>query len=739
MSTILEREVVPDELRRIQRAVLRRLKSVRRKLRIHLLVEGIFWVTMALLLTAATSLALDRLLRFNLSTRLGLLAIALGAILVLAWRRLVRPLLLPLDDLDLAELLDRRSPGVGQRISNVLQLPELLVSEHYASPSMVQAAVEECSAALDKVDLSSTLNVPRRRKLLAACGVGILLAIAFCAAWPATAQLWARRWLAGSSLRWPQQTYLNLIGLDDDAKLLVPRGELSLLQINARPAFARSDGRWVLAGRDEPLVVEAPTAPKSQPPEQVSIAYTLSDGAKRRGNAAQFDEANFRYELPPLAEPVELHITGGDDWLGPITIEPIDRPTVDTIEITARRPGSGEPQTQQVGEGSAQLLFLPETSLQLRLVASQPLHSAEVLDKGLPVAGWQRVDERTYTLSWTTKESLALEFRLIGQRGGLGSKPYFLAIGLLKDREPRVTIRSTGVGRRVTPVARIPLTLRASDDFGVASLALDAERTALGDDKPQVDSWRQEMEKPPAAAAETVLRPEIDWDYELELRARGLAPGNMVKLRGVAADACTLGAQTGNSRWLLFQIVSSDELFYEILMRQREQRAKFGAALDSAKAQSKLLGELTRPEDASAVARAEQVIARQVWQVANQLDATLQEMTLNDLGNAQARENLQSAIIVPLRTLHGDLLTRLRNVVDALGHQPTISEDRRGEALALSDQAVDVMQTILGQMSLWESFIDVINQLKQIIERQDQVLKTTEEIEKERTDKLFDK
>ena len=40
-------------------------------------------------------------------------------------------------------------------------------------------------------------------------------------------------------------------------------------------------------------------------------------------------------------------------------------------------------------------------------------------------------------------------------------------------------------------------------------------------------------------------------------------------------------------------------------------------------------------------------------------------------------------------------------------------------------------------MSLWESFIDVINQLKHIIEGQIGVLKATEEAEKERIDQLF--
>ena len=34
------------------------------------------------------------------------------------------------------------------------------------------------------------------------------------------------------------------------------------------------------------------------------------------------------------------------------------------------------------------------------------------------------------------KESLTLEVRLVGQRALLSSKPYFLSIGLLHDREP---------------------------------------------------------------------------------------------------------------------------------------------------------------------------------------------------------------------------------------------------------------------------------------------------------------
>lgn len=739
MSIAVEQRVDAEELRRAERAVVKRLARLRRLLRLHLLVEGVFWVTTTVFVAAAASLLLDRWLRFDLSTRLGLLAIALVGIGYVAYRRLIRPLCLPLANLDLAELVNRRAPGVGQQIANVLELPHLLTSSDAASPSMIRAAVLECLEQLDRRDLVATLNAARRRKLLAAVGVWIAIVVGFSFAWPQTAGLWARRWLAGSTLRWPQQTYLSVVGLDERGVLLVPRGETAVVEIDAQPAFAEDFvGRWLLGGRGEPLVVESSAAPQSTPPDGVAVSYTLADGTHRRGNAAQFDASHFRYELAPLAEGVELEITGGDDWLGPIPVEPLDRPGVDKLEITAAAPGSSVPQTQRVGEANAQLLYLPQTELTLSLVADRPLAAAEVLDQGLPLAGWKRVDERTYTVSWTMKESLALEFRLVGRRGGLVSKPYFLAIGLLEDREPRVTIRSSGVGRRITPVARIPLSVRANDDFALTSLALAWELTSVRDEKPVVESKELELVKREPQEGDAEPATQFEYDNELELRDTGLAPGNALKLRGVATDACALGAQTGNSRWIAFQIVAPDELFYEILMRQREQRARFAAALASAKEQSKAISELADPEQAFGLARSQQVINRQVWQVTNQLDATLVEMTLNDLANEQARENLQSTIIAPLRTLHEDLLKRLRTAIDETVRDRKIVEEQRAEALVLADQAVEAMETILGQMALWESFIDVINQLKHIMDGQGSLLQDTEKIEGERTNQLFD-
>ena len=60
-----------------------------------------------------------------------------------------------------------------------------------------------------------------------------------------------------------------------------------------------------------------------------------------------------------------------------------------------------------------------------------------------------------------------------------------------------------------------------------------------------------------------------------------------------------------------------------------------------------------------------------MWQVAGQLNGTLQEMTLNELGSATARELLEKAIIKPLRELHDGPLADLRGKLEALATAPT--------------------------------------------------------------------
>jgi hypothetical protein len=174
-------------------------------------------------------------------------------------------------------------------------------------------------------------------------------------------------------------------------------------------------------------------------------------------------------------------------------------------------------------------------------------------------------------------------------------------------------------------------------------------------------------------------------------------------------------------------------------MRQRDQRQKFNTALQSAKKQAETLEQLADQEEAIGLVRSQQVVARQVWQIAGQLEATLLEMKYNDLGSEQARDLLETGIIAPMRALHDDQLAKLRGQFDTLASQKEIQPEDRETAGKLQGEVVTEMQKILDKMSQWESFVDVVNQLKQVIKSQNGLLETTEEMRKSVIKDLFDK
>jgi hypothetical protein len=741
MSLALDTRGIVETLRPRREAVRRRLAAVRRRVRARLLLAGLAWTWGTLFAFGALSLAADWLLRLSLPVRLSL-AGAAGAFFVgVVWRHLVSPLGVRLSDLDLAALLDRRCPGVGQRVAAVLQLPQLIEGRVWASPGMVQAAVLEHAQELESTDLGSAFNRRAHRRMVLFIAVTGVAAAGFAYRFPQTTALWARRWFAGSNERWPQKTYLTLTGLGNAERLLVPRGESLVIEVDAHPRFTGQPGDWKLDGRGETLAVRSSGPPDTTVPESVAIAYRPAEGPAKQGSFTHYSDSLFRYEIPAVSEPLDLSINGGDDWFGPIRLEPIDRPSIKSIRIQARRPGRDEVETHAAEGADAQLLFLPDTELTLDLVADVPLAGAELLAKEGAAPSLKRLDATRYSAGWVMKEAQTFQIGLVGQEGGLSSKPYYLSVGLLIDREPRVSIRSSGVGRRVTPQARIPLALHAADDFGLATLSLEMERMVPKEEKPETKTDRVKLDLPAGAPSDTptvgTLPTDVDLQPTLVLSEHLLNPGTLVKLRAQATDNRAQGAQTGSSRWLTFQVVTPEELFYEILMRQRAERAKFGAALESAKAQTEPLAGVPTADAAFALVRKHQVIARQVWQVANRLELTLTEMELNDLGSSQARELLRTKVIDAIRQLHSEPMTRLRVALESVAADPSANEPL-GEARELAQEVVDQMTKILEQMAQWENFVDVLNQLKAIVKMQGGVLEATEEEKKKRTQELFD-
>jgi hypothetical protein len=128
-----------------------------------------------------------------------------------------------------------------------------------------------------------------------------------------------------------------------------------------------------------------------------------------------------------------------------------------------------------------------------------------------------------------------------------------------------------------------------------------------------------------------------------------------------------------------------------------------------------------------------------VAEVTRNLAASLEEMTLNELGSPPARDLLRTKVVEPLGHLQTDSLNRLRASLDTLAAAEQAElPARQTEASTQQKQVLAEMDAILKQMSQWESFVDVVNQLKQIIKLQTGVLESTEQERKKRTAELFD-
>ena len=739
MSTLNDLPTL-ETIREGQRALRADLARLRRRLRLELAFEFVAEAAAALVALGAVLVALDWMFRPELPARMVLLSLGLagvvGFLVVRAARRLRTA---RLDEIGLALTLDHHRPGLGARVVDVLQLPGLLDEESStASPAMVRLAVHQAGEALGRSDWRRLWNRRRTAERTGLLLAALLVPIGFAAMAPDAARLSLARWLRGSTERWPQQTYLTVMGLNDQGRLLAPRDERVVMEVRSDlPSLERRMNRWAIGGRGEPFFLRwEPTNP--QTPDEVVVRERLAQGASRTGKMALVAPSRFQYEFPPSSTSSSFELTGGDDWLEPIVVERVDRPSLAQVRLRVKEPGSADPEFRAV-DSVQNPLFLPDSQIELTLVGDQDLAEARLKLNPGEAPPPSRTGERSFSTTWTLREAATLEIVLKSAENGLDSRPSFLSIGLLRDREPRVSLRALGIGARVTPVATIPLTLAATDDFGLAALRIQEERTSVveSDEKPEQTTAKTTINLPfESDPGNPTLDRQIRHDASLQ--ANSPKPGTILRFTGEADDHCVQGTQTGRSSALTLQVVSADELFYEILVRQRAERAKFLELLETAEKRAEALEGDPQPEALVQAMRAEQTSARRVDQIAGRIADSLQEMKLNQVGSPKSHRLLQEGVVDPLRSLASGPMARLRGLLQTLAGAAPGQSASLDEARKLRAEIVAEMRKILEQMSQWESFVDVVNQVADVIKLQQQVLDETEKARETRAEEVFD-
>ena len=160
--------------------------------------------------------------------------------------------------------------------------------------------------------------------------------------------------------------------------------------------------------------------------------------------------------------------------------------------------------------------------------------------------------------------------------------------------------------------------------------------------------------------------------------------------------------------------------------------------LESLEKQTPVLAGEPKADDFLRVMRLEHAGARQVEQIGGRIADALQEMKLNQIGSPKSHRLLQEAVIDRMRALTAGPMNDLRGVLQSLagaGSGPAATEEA---ARLLHAKVVTTMRNILEQMSQWESFVDVVNQVAEVIKMQQKVLQATEKAKETRTREVFD-
>ena len=109
-----------------------------------------------------------------------------------------------------------------------------------------------------------------------------------------------------------------------------------------RPAADRETGKPLEArrGRGEPLVVRR--KPARPVDARVGAASANGPPTASRAKATMVAIAPVRLPLrvPPSGASSTFELTGGDDWLGPLAIERVDRPSLAEIKLRVKEPGA---------------------------------------------------------------------------------------------------------------------------------------------------------------------------------------------------------------------------------------------------------------------------------------------------------------------------------------------------------------------------------------------------------------
>ena len=731
------------------------LADLRGRVRFLTWVSGLCWTVVALFGGLLVTGFLDWLIHFDDSgIRLVVgLAVLSGSGWML-WRHLLSPLQQPLSGSFLATRVERRFPGLKNRVLSAVEFLEHRLDPKLGSAELQKAVVQQALGDLQKIDSSDIIETKAVRNVtIAGVAVFILVATVF-ALRPLEAATSVQRWMFPfSDVPWPRRFELRLIhqdltpvNLTNDQPIRLARGDtLELYVENARGRLP--DRVWFEHQIDDGTVLREPLR-----------QTTLRDATGHTREAAVISWVAVRGTM-------QFRVTGGDDNVMPFhRVEVVIPPVLESLHVVVTPPPYSRRPVERLPDGVGHIIGLLGTKVEIVAAADKPLASAHLrigehpavpLETGLD----NRQLKATFEISDATVSSYW--FELVDTQGFTDREATRYELRGIADGVPEVTIETPATDVLLTTDAELPVSILAKDDLGLRSVRIsygvnddETQRTIPLFDRPSPTSSDEQTTQGTVTDDSLPLGPQQHVaNYVWKMSDLNPEVGMRIVFRAEANDDYDLGSpHLGASVRRTITIVSREEKKKELASRagglledleqatRQQQRAR--QQTQELQTQLENVGTL-RPQDTDQLQRTEleqrQAASRLTHPAdgveiqARELLDELRSNRLDDAGTEQRLERLSNEI----GRLGRDELPQAES---ALSRAQKLAEERADtpelkplkaaldEAHAQQTRSLETLSELQDSLSEWRDRREVNRDLDLVVAEQEKIQQDSAEM-----------
>ena len=653
-----------------------RIKSLRRKVALWFLVDGLSRLVIILLLYLAFTFWVDYLIRdLPIPLRLCFLALAIATAAFTLIKKTVLPItrLNKISNDSLIFLIEKQFPALKERLINLWQLPASTASSELA---------QEVIPAAHSYNFTEILFPSSSRKLFLGALTLVMLSIISVNFYPSELGIWGKR-LMGRNLNWPKRT---LLAVKVSPDYTIARGQN--LSVMAWPAKGpRLSAVYI-------RIEQSGSRDSSQ----------LQDWERLLMTQTKDHKTEFRYDFNRVQAPFRFMLKGGDDQTSWIEINVLEAPALEKISVSYDYPPytGMENKTELGGNIKAPV----GTKATINAVSSANLQSASLLLDSLSIP---LALENNISVSATliAEKDAKYSLNLMGTNGLKNLEPIEYSIKTIPDNHPTIkVIDPPNEIQYVTPGANITLKAIISDDYGISDSRI-------------IYSGVNE-----AAAESRLFRDNITGTYQtfyvysgpfsnkielsatLDLTPLDLKDGAYLTVNFIATDNCQVPApQTITSPDYSLIIISQPQMakrIEEAIMQLKDDLKKTVQIQDAAR---------QAPEIQQALAN-----QRRVSQNLNSDTALLSDI-IKDIDN----NKMFSPDIADKLKAARETLGELADTKSPAAQQSLekIAQSKNGanqdQAKAQQQEISNDLKDILASLEEWEDYQEVVNNVRDLL------------------------